>query len=204
MKDIRKVPEAGAYAMFGSQFSSNTYEQTRQNFDNSVMSWDYALFGQAVQLFQHARGNAGRHRLWSLLTQRSRRLLDLNQLTPGLKVRSMHSMGIQQVAIRQIIGTEGRVEDFDDQFNPLKDRLKDRWSSIAMTWLQGSGLPAVSLIQIGDVYFIRDGHHRVSVARTMNNIIIDAEVTVWEVSGRLPWEKITEECAGFSVVETNA
>jgi hypothetical protein len=52
-------------------------------------------------------------------------------------------------------------------------------------------LPAVDLIQIGDVYFVRDGHHRISVGRAMGQEIIDAEVTVWEVAGPLPWERAT-------------
>jgi hypothetical protein len=50
-------------------------------------------------------------------------------------------------------------------------------------------LPPVELIQVGDVYFVRDGHHRISVARMMGQDSIDAEVTVWETAGLLPWER---------------
>jgi hypothetical protein len=47
----------------------------------------------------------------------------------------------------------------------------------------------VELIQVGDLYFVRDGHHRISVARAWGQATIDAEVTVWEVVGPLPWER---------------
>ena len=50
-------------------------------------------------------------------------------------------------------------------------------------------LPPVELIQIGDIYFVRDGHHRVSVARAMGQEHIEAEVTLWKVEGELPWER---------------
>jgi hypothetical protein len=49
-------------------------------------------------------------------------------------------------------------------------------------------LPPVVLVQVGDVYFVRDGHHRISVARALGQLDIEAEVTVWEVAGPLPWD----------------
>jgi hypothetical protein len=49
-------------------------------------------------------------------------------------------------------------------------------------------LPPVVLVQVGDVYFVRDGHHRISVARALGQLDIEAEVTVWQVSGPLPWD----------------
>jgi len=53
----------------------------------------------------------------------------------------------------------------------------------------GTPLPPVELVQVGDVYFVRDGHHRISVARTVGQRDIEAEVTVWHVDGPLPWEE---------------
>jgi hypothetical protein len=49
-------------------------------------------------------------------------------------------------------------------------------------------LPPVVLVQVGDVYFVRDGHHRISVARALGQLDIEAEVTVWHLSGPLPWD----------------
>lgn len=59
---------------------------------------------------------------------------------------------------------------------------------MAVAQQQGRSLPPVELIQIGEVYFVRDGHHRISVAQTMGQEQIEATVTVWETTGTLPWE----------------
>jgi hypothetical protein len=63
---------------------------------------------------------------------------------------------------------------------------------IAAAWELGRELPPVELVQIGDFYFVRDGHHRISVARAMGQEHIEAEVTVWDVVGPLPWEERVE------------
>ena len=60
--------------------------------------------------------------------------------------------------------------------------------SVAGAQIQGVPLPTVDLIQVGDRYFVRDGHHRISVARTLGRHFIEAEVTVYQMSGPLPWE----------------
>jgi hypothetical protein len=64
--------------------------------------------------------------------------------------------------------------------------------NIAAAWEMGTPLPPVKLIQIGDLYFVRDGHHRISVARAMGQEAIEAEVTAWTVMGPLPWERRVE------------
>jgi hypothetical protein len=63
-----------------------------------------------------------------------------------------------------------------------------RWLRVAAARDQGKVLPPVVLVQVGDVYFVRDGHHRISVARTLGQLDIEGEVTVWHVSGPLPWD----------------
>jgi hypothetical protein len=60
--------------------------------------------------------------------------------------------------------------------------------SIARARDRDKALPPVELIQVGDLYFVRDGHHRISVARAVGQRYIEAEVTAWQVSGPLPWE----------------
>jgi len=76
----------------------------------------------------------------------------------------------------------------------LDDRLRDRWVSVAMTRSQYIPLPPVNLVQVGDRYFVEDGHHRISVARALGESTIDAEVSIWDVSGPLPWEQQTTPC----------
>ena len=63
-----------------------------------------------------------------------------------------------------------------------------RWLGVAAARDHGKVLPPVVLVQVGGVYFVRDGHHRISVARALGQLDIEAEVTVWQVSGPLPWD----------------
>jgi hypothetical protein len=114
-------------------------------------------------------------------TAHSSGLLDLNAIERSQSVRGRHYAGIQTVLTRDILGTEGRANDFDASFNPLSEKTRDRWISIANARLYGTALPAIELIQVGQVYFVRDGHHRISVARAFGEEAIDAHVTVWDV-----------------------
>jgi hypothetical protein len=68
---------------------------------------------------------------------------------------------------RHIRGSESRSSDFDRDFNPLHDHNRRRWLNVAAARQRGKALPLVKLIQVGDVYFVRDGHHRISVARAL-------------------------------------
>jgi hypothetical protein len=88
---------------------------------------------------------------------------------------------MQAVPICQIRGSQGRCHDFDRNFYPLQDHLKSRWLRVAMAWQLGLALPPVELIQVGDVYFVRDGHHRISVAKALGQLEINAEVRVWHI-----------------------
>ena len=59
-----------------------------------------------------------------------------------------------------------------------------------ISWMS-KALPPVSLAQVGDIYFVKDGHHRISVARALGQKAIEAKVVVWQVEGSLPWEAAT-------------
>ena len=96
--------------------------------------------------------------------------------------------GLHTVPIEQIRGSEGRSSDFDRNFNLLQDHCKDRWLGVARAREQDKVLPPVEVVQVRDVYFVRDGHHRISVARALGQLDIEAELTVWQVSGPLPWD----------------
>ncbi len=82
------------------------------------------------------------------------------------------------VPISQIRGSEGKSGEFDAQFRPLKRYSRDRWVSVAVAYLQGKTLPPVELIKVGRQYFVRDGHHRISVARAYGQYDVDAVVTI--------------------------
>ena len=70
----------------------------------------------------------------------------------------------------------------------LSDEAFQGGDSQATARQQGKYLPAVVLVQVGDIYFVQDGHHRISVARALGQSEIEARVTIWQVSGPLPWE----------------
>ena len=126
--------------------------------------------------------------IWAMLTRQSQRLLDLETIRHSINVTNRHYIGIQTVPIEQIRGSEGRSREFDVHFRPRQLYTEERWINIAVAQRQGHPLPPVELIRIGDVYFVRDGHHRISVARAMGQEQIEATVTVWETTGTLPWE----------------
>jgi hypothetical protein len=150
------------------------------------------MIGQMdVALYNRARSRGWRGQVWSALTGRSRRLLPLAEIDAACIVCACHCARIRMVPISHIRGSQGRSKDFDRDFNPLQEHTKDRWLNVAVARQWGKSLPPVELIQVGDVYFVRDGHHRISVARALGQQDIEAEVTVWQVNGPLPWEKPT-------------
>jgi hypothetical protein len=87
--------------------------------------------------------------------------------------------GLQLVPIAKIRGSEGRCDDFDADFRPLKSHNRDRWVSVALARSHDVALPPAELVQVNDAYFVRDGHHRISVAKLAGQLEIEAEVTVW-------------------------
>jgi hypothetical protein len=135
----------------------------------------------ALGAYRKARRPDWIGRLRSLLTGRSCQLLRLSDIQASSPVGNSHYAGTRPVAIRQIQGSEGRCGDFDAGFRPLCAHNRGRWTSVAEARLRGVSLPPVELIQVGEVYYVRDGHHRISVANALGQEHIDAEVAVWEV-----------------------
>jgi hypothetical protein len=127
--------------------------------------------------------HAGRvGQLWARLRGQPRRLLDLNTVAAAGAIGDRRAAGTQTVPIRQIGGSEGRCDDFDSAFHPLKAHTEERWVRVARAYMRGLNLPPVELIQLGEVYFVRDGHHRISAAAALGQQEIDAIVTVWQVA----------------------
>jgi len=143
--------------------------------------WDDSTLrnqSQFLYLRTITRGKA--RRLLGYLRKKSNHLLDLRCVAEAGQVQSRYYGGMEIVAIEQIKGSEGRVEDFDRAFNPLHERNRSRWLKIASLRLSGEALPPVDLVHMGDAYFVRDGHHRISVARALGEKFIDAEVIHWD------------------------
>ena len=141
---------------------------------------------RAHQLYAGLCNQAKWRWLWSTLTGRTRHLLDLASVEATCTVHDRRHTGLQMVPIDRIRGSEGRSNEFDRDFCPLWDYTRERWLNIAVLRQQGKALPPVELVQIEEVYFCIDGHHRISVARALGEREIEAQVTVWQVAGGLP------------------
>ena len=139
------------------------------------------FFNKALTMFSKANLHAKLHEVWAKLTHRCFCLLDLDDAIKRAPVISSHYAGVKYVDIRHILGTQGKANEFDAEFNPTQWRSSDRWLSIAIEKMRGRELPPVELIQIGDIYYVRDGHHRVSVSRSLGQAFIDAEITVMQL-----------------------
>jgi hypothetical protein len=127
--------------------------------------------------FNRARRRAFLTQLLAIVNRGSTDLLSFEEVRARLHVRGQHYLGHQTVPIEHIVGSEGRYADFDRQFAPRHDATKYRWLSIDRAHHEDVALPAIELYKLGDIYFVKDGHHRVSVARLQGQVDIDAVVT---------------------------
>lgn len=139
-----------------------------------------ALRCQALLQFEKAFTRGKVQRIWRRLSGRPIHLVDLEEVQRNAPRRSEHYAGVQLVPIEKIVGSEGRDDEFTPEFSPLKHRTRPRWINVAMARLSGAVLPPVQLTQIGDQYYVLDGHHRISVAHSYGQREIEAVVTVRE------------------------
>jgi hypothetical protein len=103
-------------------------------------------------------------------------ILPYDEVVAALGYLEEHYVGLQTVPLEAILGTVDRAKGFDRQFRPTTARVRARWERIANAVRRGEPMPPISLFKIGEVYFVRDGHHRVSVARALGRTEIDAYV----------------------------
>jgi hypothetical protein len=132
--------------------------------------------------FDFAKHKAFWRDLFSKLTRNSNHLLAFDQVREGLWIEEQHYQGLQTISLDNIVGSEGRSRDFDRAFFPRESRTKERWVSIDQAYYQDVPLPPIELIKVGENYIVRDGNHRVSVARARKQDFIDAYVTELEMS----------------------
>jgi hypothetical protein len=132
--------------------------------------------------FERAYRRGFWRKLSSWLTGERNELLPFDAVKDRLPLRGQHYIGIKQVPIEQIVGSMGRYRDFDRAFLPRQVRTRGRWVSIDSAHHEEIILPPVELYKMGEVYFVRDGNHRVSVAREQGQEFVDADVIEIEVS----------------------
>ncbi len=116
-------------------------------------------------------------------------LLSFDAVRDKLKIRGQHYAGLQTIPLDKIVGSVGRYQDFDRAFLPAQEHIRERWRAVYLA-TQGGGLPPIELYKIGDAYFVRDGHHRVSVLKELGAPDIEAYVTEFETPVPLPADTV--------------
>jgi hypothetical protein len=116
-------------------------------------------------------------------------VLPFEEVVAALGREAERPLGQLTVPLDSIVGSVDRTSDFDRRFRPRSNRLRGRWQRIDLAQRRGEAMPPVDLYKVGELYFVRDGHHRVSVARAMGRDTIEAYVT--EVRTRIPAEGIS-------------
>jgi hypothetical protein len=131
---------------------------------------------QARSDFSRARFKAFLNQVWGALSGQPTNLLSYDEIKEKLHIGGPIYRGVKTVRVDQIIGSLNRYHQFDRAFLPVQDETASKWQSIDRAFYQDVHLPPVVLYKVGDVYFVVDGHHRVSVAREQGQEFIEAEV----------------------------
>ncbi|MDO9378944.1 MAG: chromosome partitioning protein ParB [Nocardioidaceae bacterium] len=108
--------------------------------------------------------------------------LSFTDIVDALGPRGSRYRGLQVIAIDKIIGSVDKMREFDHRFRPTSGRHRQRWERLALASRRGEAFPPIEVYQVGSSYFVRDGHHRVSVARVMGLNSIEAQVTEIETT----------------------
>ncbi len=139
---------------------------------------------KAVLDFRRARRAADRERLVARLGGPSADLLPYEEVRHMLKGKTGQEVGLQEIPLAAIVGSVGRYTDFTRSFLPLHNTDQERWAKIQTKFIDLTGLPPIEVYRIGEAYFVRDGNHRVSVARRLGATHIEAYVT--EIESKVP------------------
>jgi hypothetical protein len=132
-----------------------------------------------------------RRQVLARLAQRLRRapddvslILPLDEVLAALGRRGERRLGLQVIRLESIVGTVDSSRDFDRRFRPTSSRMRERWERLALAQRRGEPIPPIDVYRVGDLHFVADGHHRVSIAIATGAKTIEAYVT--EVATQLP------------------
>ena len=125
------------------------------------------------------------------LVQRLRRspddvnvILPFDEVVSALGLRGERRLGLQTIRLDSIVGTVDSGRDYDRRFRPTSGRVRERWERLALAQRRGEAIPPIEVYRVGDLHFVQDGHHRVSIAMAEGAKTIDAYVT--EVRTQVP------------------
>jgi len=126
--------------------------------------------------FGKARFKSFVNQVLSVLSGQPTKLLSYDEVKEKLRIGGPIYRGVKTIRVDQIAGSLNRYHEFDRAFLPKDDQLASRWQKVDRAFYQEVYLPPVVLYKVGDVYFVVDGHHRVSVAREQGQEFIEAEI----------------------------
>jgi uncharacterized ParB-like nuclease family protein len=136
---------------------------------------------RAREDFDSARSKAFRRAIQAALMRRSRHLLSLDRVLAAAGLEGKSFGGVQEIPLDKVVGSaaaDAKSQDFDPGFLPVSRRLRDRWTRIYTAMVEGDELPPIDVYKLDDYYYVIDGHHRVSVARSLGRDVINARVVV--------------------------
>jgi hypothetical protein len=127
---------------------------------------------------------ARRRQVLARLAQRLRRepddvnlILPFDEVVAALGRKGERSHGLQTIPLDTVVGTVDSRRDFDRHFRPTSSRVRERWERLALAQRRGEPMPPIDVYRVGDLHFVKDGHHRVSIALATGQTAIDAYVT---------------------------
>jgi hypothetical protein len=104
-------------------------------------------------------------------------ILPFDEVVDALGRTGERRLGLQVIPLDSIVGSVDRTRDFDRWFRPRSQRTRERWERLARAQRRGETIPPIDVYRVGELHFVRDGHHRVSVAHALRLRTIDAFVT---------------------------
>lgn len=129
----------------------------------------------AIRRFEQARRRAKLEQMSARFTRRDTRMLPFDAIRSELRQQNPLYMGVQEIPLDAIVGSVGRYKEFTRKFLPLSNSLRERWIGIENLTAR-TGWPPIETYRVGNVFFVKDGNHRVSVARQMELPTIEAHV----------------------------
>jgi nucleotide-binding universal stress UspA family protein len=141
-------------------------------------------YASAVADFREARRRASMEQIMARLRGEPVDLLSYEDVRRKLRATVTPWVELKEIPLDAIVGSVGRYLDFTRSFLPRHDSNQERWARVQLAVTNPEGVPPIEVYEMGDVYFVRDGHHRVSVARQLGSTLIQAYVT--QVKIRVP------------------
>ncbi len=133
------------------------------------------LVGKASE-FEDARNIGLGKRMMRWIKRDSYELVNFEELTEQLCIYGQHDAGVHPIPLCQIVGSVGRDHAFDREFRPTSNDTRERWQGIERALNNDKPLPPIDVYQVGELYFVIDGNHRVSVSRWQGRAYIDAHI----------------------------